>query len=369
MKPFDSEEFYLLRNFSESPTRRRVLESLLAVGVGAAAATRFAEALAAGPEEDVRKLVILSQPGVLPDLCVDTSMPLFKRRYPSTEVQIENSNNATAYPRMLAQRSQPVISGAMINDYFAQRGIADGMWDKFDPAIMTGLATVPQEFMTPGGFGIPFLISPFGIMYNPDRVEKPTSWADLWNPKYEGRVSMWDAYFDAYVMAAITAGKGPSVAEGIKAWAAHKKNIGAWVSSPIVEADLVSRGEMWLAGHWGAWAELARSQGKKVAFTIPKEGAVQWTCHMQLCKGFGPGVQRLSQAYMDTWLSPEFQLAAIKRGFFSPMNSKVEIPGDMKHPGVITVREAGSRLIRPDFVEIGSQIPKYKVQIDHTLKS
>lgn len=369
MKPFNSEESYLLDNFSTSPARRRVLKSLLAVGVGAAAATRFAEVLAAGPDDDVRKLMILSQPGVLPDLCADTSTPLFRRSHPAVDVQIENSNNATAYPRMLAQRAKPVISGAMINDYFAQRGIADGMWEKFDPAIMTGLASVPKEFMTPGGFGIPFLISPYGIMYNPDKVDKPTSWADLWNPKYEGRVSMWDAYFDAYVMAAVTAGKGPNVAEGIKAWAAHKKNIGAWVSSPIVEADLVHRGEMWLAGHWGAWVELARSQGKNVAFTIPKEGAVQWTCHMQLCKGFTPGVQRLTQAYMNTWLSPEFQLAAIKRGYFSPVSSKVEIPAEMKHPGIVTIKEASTRLIRPDFVEIGSQIPKYKVQIDRTLKA
>lgn len=369
MKVLNTEEQHLLDSFRCGTSRRAVLKSLLVLGVGSASALRFADVLAAATEEEVEKLTILSQPGALPSLCESISTAMIKQKYPKVEVQVVDSNNATSYPRMLAQRNRPVISGGMMNDYFAQRGIADGMWEKFDPEVMTNLATVPQELMTPGGYGIPFLIMPYGIMYNPERVEKPTSWTDLWNPKYEGRVSMWDAYFDAYVMAAVATGKGPNVEEGIKAWAAHKKNIGAWVSSPIAEADLVHRGEVWLAPHWGGYAELARSQGKNVAFTIPKEGAVQWTGHMQLCKGFTPGESRLSQAYMNTWLSEEFQLGALRKGFLSPINKTVEIPADLKQPGVVTVSDAISTLIRPDFVEIGSQIPKYKSLIDRNLKS
>lgn len=369
MKPLNSEEKYLLANFRADHRRRAILKSLLVLGVGVGAAGKFAEVLAAGSEADVKKLVVLSQPGVLPQLCADISTPALKKQYPSLEVEVVDSNNATSYPRMLAQRNSPVISGAMINDYFAQRGIADGMWEKFDPAIMTNVSQVPEVLMTPGGFGIPFLICPYGIMYNPDRVEKPTSWKDLWKPEYKGRVSMWDAYFDAYVMAAEVTGQGPNVAAGIKAWEAYKQNIGAWVSSPIVEADLVSRGEVWLAPHWGAWAELAKSQGKNVAFTVPEEGAVQWACHMQLCKGFSPAVQKLTQAYMNTWLSEEFQLAALQKGFLSPVNKSVSIPENLRQPGVVTVQDAIDKLIRPDFKEIGSQIPKYKMLIDRTLKA
>ena len=368
MKSLSTEEKDLLKDFRTDESRRSILKSLLALGVGVGAATKFAEVLAAGSEDQVKKLVILSQPGVLPQICANISNPVLKKQYPALDIEIVDSNNATSYPRMLAQKNAPVISGAMINDYFAQRGITDGMWEKFDPALMTNLSEVPKELMTPGGFGIPFLICPFGIMYNPDRVEKPKSWKDLWKPEYKGRVSMWDAYFDAYVMAAVATGQGPNVAAGIKAWEPYKKNIGAWVSSPIVEADLVSRGEVWLAPHWGAWAELARSQGKNVAFTIPEEGAVQWSAHMQLCKGFSPAVQKLTQIYMNTWLSKDFQLAALEKGFLSPVNKSVTIPPNLIQPGVITVKDAIDKLIRPDFKEIGSQIPKYKALIDRTLK-
>lgn len=369
MTDFTNEQENVLNAFGTTPTRRSILKSLLLAGVGVAAVGRFGEVMAASSEAEVESLTILSQPGILPALCKEISTPAIQKIAPKVVVDVIDSNNATSYPRMLAQRFKPVISGAMINDYFAQRGIADDMWAKFDPEIMTNLQYVPEQIMTPGGFGIPFLLTPYGIMYNPDKVEKPTSWLDLFKPEYKGRVSMWDAYFDAYVMAGVATGKGPDVVAGIEAWKPHKENIGAWVSSPIVEEDLVHRGEVWLAPHWGAWADLARSQGKNVAFTIPKEGAVQWACHMQLCKGFDEPVTRLTQAYMNTWLDPEFQVEAIKRGFFSPVNKTVEIPAESRVAGIVTVQEAVDTLIRPDFAAIGSQLPKYKALIDRTLKS
>ncbi|MEI2416029.1 extracellular solute-binding protein [Orrella sp. JC864] len=368
MKALTPEQHYLLKSFQADPARRAILKSMLVLGAGGASMLKLADALAAASDQDVAQLTIMSQPGILVQVLQELSNPQFNKSYPNTRIQLEASSNAAAYPRMLAQRSRPVVSGVMCNDIFAQRGIADKMWEKFDPALMTGAANVPAEIMTPGGYGITFQIAPYGIMYNPDRVQAPKSWTDLYDPKYAGRVSMWDSYFDAYVMAGVAAGKGPSVEEGIKAWAPHRKNIGAWVTSPIAEADLVHRGEVWLAPHWGSYAELARSQGKNVAFVIPEEGAVQWSCHMQLCTGFSEPVSRLTQIYMNTWLSDELQRAFMEKGFFSPATRTVQIPDTLKSPALITADDAAKNLIRPDFVSIGQQIPKLKALIDRTLK-
>ncbi|MDB5591983.1 extracellular solute-binding protein [Enterovirga sp.] len=359
----------LLRAFDGHATRRRILQTLLAAGAGGTSLFQFAEALAQASAGDVSKLTILSQPGLVPEILRDVTLPLFKKEKPATEVTFEIASNAVGYPKMLAQRANPVVSGAMVNDLFAQRGNADKMWAKFDPAFVPNAKALPDGLATPGGFGIPFHLSPYGIMYNPDKVEEPKSWADLWNPKYKGRVSMWDAYYDAYIMAAVTTGKGPSVEEGIKAWAPHKENIGAWVNSPTAEEDLIHRGEMWLAPHWGSWTAMAKSQGKNVAFTIPKEGAVQWTGHMQVCAGFSPAVSELTQRYLNTWLSDECQLAWIERGFYSPASSRVEIPAALKgNPAIISAKDAVTRLVQPDFVKLGAEMAKLKMLIDRTLK-
>jgi len=360
----------ILRAFDRDASRRSVLRGLVAMGAGGVAFGQFAEALAQATSDEVAQLTILSQPGVVPEILKDVTLPLYKKTHPKTEIAFEAASNAVAYPKMLAQRSNPVVSGAMVNDLFAQRGINDKMWDRFDPAFVPNASALPAGFTTPGGFGIPFHLSPWGIMYNPDKVEEPKSWTDLWNPKYKGRVSMWDVYYDAYIMAGVVTGKGPDIEAGIKAWAPHKENIGAWVNSPTAEEDLVSRGEMWLAPHWGSWTAMAKSQGKNVAFTIPKEGGVQWTGHMQVCAGFSPKVSELTQRYLNTWLSDECQLAWVERGFYSPASTRVKVPEALKsNPAIVTSEDALAKLVHPDFVKMGAEMPRLKSMIDRTLKS
>jgi spermidine/putrescine-binding protein len=180
---------------------------------------------------------------------------------------------------------------------------------------------------------------------------------------------MWDSYFDAYIAAAVMSGKGPSVEEGIKLWAPHKQNIGAWTTSPTKVEDDVARGEMWLAPHWGSWCEQAKSQGKKLAFTIPREGAVQWAGHMVAVTGFSPKVTELTLRYLDTWNSEECQIGWVTRGFFGPANRKVKLPADLARlEAVMTAEEAAKRLIRYDVKAVGEKIPKLKAMIDQTLK-
>ncbi len=359
----------ILREFAPGTRRRALLQGLVAMGAGGASLLRFAEAVAEAPAGDVAQITILSQPGAVPDILRDATIPQFRRTHPATEVRLEISTNAAGYPRMLTQRSNPVISGGMFNDIFAQRGIADQMWVKFNPEFVPNAKKLPPGMETPGGFGIPFHLTPFGIMYNPDRVEEPKSWNDLYDPKYRGRVAMWDAYYDAYIMAAIAAGKGPSVEEGIRAWQPHKANIGAWVNSPVVAEEMVARGEMFAAPHWGSWMAQSRARGLRLAFTVPREGAVQWTGHMQSCAGFSPRATELTQRYLDTWLSDECQMAWITRGFFSPASAAVQVPEAMRAESVImAAEESQRRLVRPDFTQIGPNMPRLTAMIVRTLK-
>jgi len=366
----DIEKAYLLHCFAKDVSRRQLLQTLVAAGAGLATLTRFAESLAAAAAEEVATLTIFAWPGLVPEILRESSITPFNRNYPKVTVRLDISTNAVMYPKILASRNNPVISGGMFNDIFAQKGIADGLWVKFDDANVPHRKNIPAEIMTPGGYGITFQLTPFGLMYNPDRVEKPTSWADLWDPKYTGRISMWDSYFDAYIAGAVISGKGPNVEEGIKIWAKYKQNIGAWVVSPTTEEDLVHRGEIWIAPHWGAWAEQARVQGKKVAFTIPKEGAVQWAGHMQCMTGFPPKATELSQKYLDTWISDECQLAWVQKGFFGPASKTVKIPpGMLGLEAILPAEEAAKRLIRYDVRYVGENIPKLKALIDRTLKA
>jgi spermidine/putrescine-binding protein len=355
---------------SASVSRRTLLKGLAVLGAAGADLATFAEALAQASSEEAAQLTVLIQGGPVAETINNVALPLFKRTHPNVTIQLEVSANAAAYPKMLAQRNNPVISGGMFNDLFSARGSIDKMWTAINPDYMPNSQRVPKELLIPGGEGVTFQQTPFGIMYNPDRVEAPTSWTDLWNPKYEGRVAMWDAYFDAYAMAAVATGKGPSVEDGIKAWEPHRKNIGVWSTSPIAEEDLVHRGEVWLAPHWGAWTEQARLQGKRVAFAFPKEGATLWSNQLQSCTGFSPKVTELLQRYLNVWLSDECQAAWLKNALISPAIGTLAIPPELKsNPAVISAADAGKKLIRLDARQVAAKFAATKALIERTLKS
>jgi len=356
---------------STAVSRRRIIKGLAALGaVGTADLATFAEALARATSDEAAQLAILIQGGPVAETINNIANPEFKRQFPNVSINLEVSANAAAYPKMLAQRNNPAIGGGMFNDLFSARGSIDKMWAPINPEFMPNARRVPRELLVPGGEGVTFQQTPFGIMYNPDKVEPPTSWTDLWNPKYEGRVSMWDAYFDAYAMAAVAVGKPPSVEGGIKAWEPHRKNIGVWSTSPISEEDLVHRGEVWLAPHWGAWCEQARLQGKRVAFVFPKEGATLWSNQLQSCVGFSPKITELVQRYLNVWLSDECQKAWLKNALISPAIGSLVIPPDLQsNPAVISAADAGKRLIRLDAKQVALKFAATRSLIERTLKS
>lgn len=290
-------------------SRRSLLKLAAGVGVAGANLSLLGDALAASSPEEVTELTIHLQAG-LDKILVKHANPAFAKIYPKVQLLYDAGANAKTYPKMLAERRTPSVAGGTFNDVYAVRGGVDKMWAPFDPSLVPNAKKIPEAILVGGkGLGIPVHLCPYGIMYNPDLVEEPKSWADLWNPKYKQKVGMYTTYYDAYLMAAKAAGMDPTVENGIAAWEPHRTNIGAWNSSSTLELDMVSRGEIWMAPHWGAWCEVGRAAGKKVAFTIPKEGATQWTDYLQLTSGVDENVSKATQVLFNLLLGPEVQQA------------------------------------------------------------
>lgn len=358
-----------LERLGGSMGRRRLLKAMAACGAMGPSLLAFGEALAAAPADTVVELNILVQGGPVGDALKTIANPMFNSMYPKATIELNASTNAAAFPKMLAQRNNPVIGGGMFNDLFAARGTLTKMWAPFNPEFVPNAAHVPPAVRIPGAIGVTVQQTPFGIMYNPDKVEPPTSWTDLWNAKYRGRVSMYDSYFDAYAMASVATGGPASVEAGVKAWVPYRDNIGAWAAGPTSEEDMVHRGEVWLAPHWGGWVEQARLQGKNVRFALPKEGGTLWSNQIQCSVGFSPVTTELIQRYLNTWLSPECQTAWLKGALISPAVDTVEIPADLAaNPAIVSPSHVGSKLIRLDATYIAQNSGAIQALIQRSLK-
>ncbi|MPZ24935.1 MAG: extracellular solute-binding protein [Micromonosporaceae bacterium] len=90
--------------------------------------------------------------------------------------------------KVYAERNQPSLDVAMLAIWDAVKGVEDGVLEEPDPSV----PNVDQihDFAVNGGY----VASAFnlGLRYNPAKIDRPTSFEDLWNPEYAGHVAVPD---------------------------------------------------------------------------------------------------------------------------------------------------------------------------------
>jgi putative spermidine/putrescine transport system substrate-binding protein len=354
-------------------TRRRFLGAGVAAGAGALLPNvRGAEAAAKVDASTDASVRVMVWSGLVQPIVSEYALKPFQAKYPKVTVQLQVGTNAEAYPKLLATRSKPQFAGAMMNDLFQARGSLDGLWQKVTLDVLPNAAQIPAKLSPSDGQAIALMLTPYGIAYNPEKVPTPpTSWTDLYKPEYKGRVAMMDGFFGAYQMAALIDGdKDMDIGRGIKIWEKYKANIGAWTNSEAQKAELLTRGDMWLAPKFGAWTQQEIRQGYKEKFVMPREGAVQWMGSLVVVKGISEQDTAVTQAFFNEWYTKEFQTRLVTEGFFIPARADVEIPAAIKgSPAVMTASEASEKLIRYDVRLVAEKQREYTSQIQRTLKS
>ena len=123
------------------------------------------------------------------------------------------------------------------------------------------------------------------LLYNKDKIERPQSWADYWQPekrygaKIKGHVinynpaNLLSVY--ALIHAAELGGGGASNME--PAWAllkAQKPYVGVVVTTSAEAAPHFESGEVWISPYWSARAGYYISRGIPYGMIVPKEGVI-----------------------------------------------------------------------------------------------
>jgi spermidine/putrescine-binding protein len=127
-------------------------------------------------------------------------------RLKDTTFELQVGTNTANYAKLLAQRSNPIISGGTFNGTYSYRGHDDKLWTKIEKSDVPNAANVPDHAFLETG-GVIFGVQPYAIIYNPRFVEKPKSYLDLFDPKYKGKVGLADYIFDGFAITAKAIGK------------------------------------------------------------------------------------------------------------------------------------------------------------------
>lgn len=301
--------------------------------------------------------------GIMIDTVKAVAEPAFASRNPNVNLQFKVRGATDAYSRLLVLRDRPDEAGGMWNDLFSALGTKANMFTQFDDNLVPDRKNLIAALQPADRFGITFAVQPYGIAYNPKFVEKPTSWFDLFNPKYEGKVALIDNFYDHFVMLARAMGKDEHDIEvAFDEWAKHKKNIGVFTTTFPQTEDLLDKGEMWLAPHWGGFATGAMRRGLNIAFAWPKEGCTQASVLAHANRNIPPPVSEAAQRFMNIWLTAGYQSVLLDKAGLSPTNSAVTIPPELAIlDGIITEeRLRTNKIVQYDYAHVGANLNQLK---------
>ncbi len=205
------------------------------------------------------------------------------------------------------------------DDFVPKLAAGGGVYDLVTPSIDTAPVTVAAGFIEPIDtskverfgelyelfrtspgltkdgkvWGVPWLWGSIPFMYRTDKIaEEPTSIAALWDPKYAGKVSLWDDKSAIYVAARLNGDTNiyalnDEQLERAKAKLVEQKPLirKYWGTAGEL-VNLFASGEVWISNTWGGFQvnELLK-QGIPVKEFIPKENAEGWMDSWQIVKG------------------------------------------------------------------------------------
>jgi spermidine/putrescine-binding protein len=146
-------------------------------------------------------------------------------------------------------------------------------------------------------YGVPFMWGPDPLLYDTTVFPKPPeSWAVFWNPKYRGKISVWDDLSTVYMAAQILGYDKPDPSQLYnltdeqldavkKKLLELKPNVRKMWSTGGELTNLFQNHEVVAAMGWPLMTNQLRKINFPVGETIPKENTTGWIDHLMITAG------------------------------------------------------------------------------------
>lgn len=234
-----------------------------------------------------------------------------------------------------ANKDNPQMHVMFLDDGIMYRAIGMGLCEKLQPSPALNDLYPSARFKGDMAAGVN--IGMTGLAYNKKLfAEKgwpaPTSWMDLANPKYKGKVvfqSMSSSTFGLHgflMFNRIQGGSDRNVEPGFKAWPTTiGPNVLEYIPSSAKISEMVQTGEAALFPLTPTAVGVLKEKGLPVEYVQPKEGSAVLTVgECVIAKNSEPA---LSQKLAQYLLSPEAQALALEHGDQIPSNAKTPASG------------------------------------------
>ena len=219
------------------------------------------------------------------------------------------------------------------SSYYIGKMAKEGMLKPLDKSKLSNLGNISQELLDKpfdpnNTYSLPYVYGLTGIGLNAAEIDPNTvtSWKDLWNPEYKGKVLLTADSREVFHFALLLLGYSPNTTDENQIKQAYEllksliPNVVAFNSdSPEVP---YLQGEVEIGMIWNGSAFRAHHENADIRFIYPKEGAIFWMDNYAIPKN----AKNPAAAYqfIDFMLRPENAKVVIETMGFSMPNNGVK---------------------------------------------
>ncbi|MDR3471105.1 MAG: ABC transporter substrate-binding protein [Devosia sp.] len=304
---------------------------LVAGALVAFAAAAPALADDAAPNSPVTgNVAIIGFSGVFADNYQKFVIAPFEAKYPGIHVTFQQAkNSADMLAQLTLQKGDPQIDVTLIDVAVALRADKEGLFARLDPKIVANLSQMPDWARMSNDQTVAFSQDNLAILYNTDAVKSPpTSWADLADPKYKGKIAAPLADTRGVILIPILdklagADYKQTVDPAFDLLKKIALNVQTWNPAPDCYVPVQS-GQVELSICWNGRAQyLHDAQGGKIGISLPKEGSIGQTNTINLVTGSKHA--EAAQLFINYAISAEAQATFAQKSFYGPVNTTVKL--------------------------------------------
>jgi putative spermidine/putrescine transport system substrate-binding protein len=303
--------------------------SFLRTSAGVAASGLLGGCSAGGRDASRPRLNVMMNGGFYEELARRHIIEPFEAEY-GVRVNVIPGTAAQILTRLMAERSDPAVDVVILDQMLAARGLSEGLFERIDPTNIPNLADLAAVALDSDGFGPIVHSHSLALGVNTERldVDPPTSWTDLWHPRFAGMVTPASIELTPGLLFLIQAslqngGSYDNMDPGFRAIRELAPNIrkfyrGLGEVRPLLNSENVivvvssnvTQGEV--------------DKGNPIGVIFPEEGSLASPAVAQVVKG--TRVKEMAERFINAYLSPEVQLQWATNFYLTVFNERVEIP-------------------------------------------
>lgn len=304
------------------------IRTLMSAFVAAAVMSPLAQA-------EERTLYLGAYGGSTEKLMMEVILPKWQKANNAKVVYVPGNSTKTL-AKLQAQKGAQELDVVFLDDGPMYQAIALGYCDTINDAAIFNDVYDIAKMNTDKAVGVGFVVT--GLAYDKETFKKngwpaPTSWNDLTDPKFKGKVvvpPVTNTYgLHALVMMARLRGGGEkSIDAGFKAFVDEVgPNVLTFEPSSGKMSELFQNREavlsVWGSGRLKSLADTGFPGG----FAYPKEGGI--ALMVGTCPVVNSDVPDLAQSLIQYLMTPEVQLQIAKVKGWGPTNMKTKLPKEL----------------------------------------